>query len=69
MERRSVDGIPYLGPHGALFYKAKSSRPKDQADFDATAPTLEPDEHEWLVETMRQDHPEHPWLAALTSPR
>jgi hypothetical protein len=67
MERRTPDGIPYLGPHGALFFKAKYGRPKDQADFDVTAPTLVPDEHAWLVEALVRFHPNHHWLDALRS--
>jgi len=65
MERRTPDGIPYLGPHGSLFFKAKYDRQKDQADFDNAAPTLTTDERAWLVDALDRFHPGHPWLAAL----
>jgi hypothetical protein len=65
MERRTADGITYLGPHGALFYKAKAPRPKDEADFDVCAPTLTADERQWLVETIERAHPGHAWLDRL----
>jgi hypothetical protein len=67
MERRTADGITYLGPHGALFYKGAKgeTRPKDEADFAVAAPTLTDDERGWLVETLARVRPEHPWLVAL----
>lgn len=32
------DGIPFLRPEGAILYKAKSRRPKDEADFASCLP-------------------------------
>ncbi|WP_378515025.1 hypothetical protein [Nonomuraea dietziae] len=37
---RTADGIPYLVPEVVLLFKAKASRPKDQADFDGVLPLL-----------------------------
>src|SRR5262249_30856928 len=38
--RRTPDGIPYLAPVTVLLAKAKHTRPKDEADFSNTVPTL-----------------------------
>ncbi len=62
---RSADGIPYVVPELVLLFKAKTTRPKDQTDFDTVLPTLDDRQrvrlHRWLAAT----HPDHPWLAAL----
>jgi hypothetical protein len=68
MERRTADAIPYLGPHGSLFFKAKHGRPKDQADFDLAAPTLTHDERAWLIDAIDRFHPGHPWIDELRKP-
>jgi hypothetical protein len=65
MVGRSADGIPYLGPHGALLYKAKGARPKDELDFAACLPRLAAPERTWLRDTLTRVHPDHPWIAQL----
>lgn len=50
---------------GALLYKAKAMRPKDEADFDACLPTLDRAACTWLSRALTQAHPGHPWLAPL----
>lgn len=59
--RRTPDGIPYLSPDVALFFKAKHTRPKDQEDYDAVAPTLTAAERAWLDEALDLVHPGHAW--------
>lgn len=65
MTRISPDGVPYLAPAGALLYKAKAHRDKDQADFDLCVPSLTDDERAWLVAALRVAHPGHEWIAQL----
>lgn len=62
---RKEDGIPCLGAHGALLYKAKAARPKDEADFSACLPHLAPEAQAWLAVALDQVHPGHPWRARL----
>jgi hypothetical protein len=57
--------IPRLKAHGALLYKAKNGRPKDEADFASAAALLTGDERAWLIEALGLAHPGHPWIAAL----
>ncbi|MBS2538045.1 hypothetical protein KGQ20_35360 [Catenulispora sp. NF23] len=59
------DGIPYLTPELVLLFKAKHTRPKDQADFAAIAPELEPARRARLAELIGQVYPGHRWLAEL----
>ena len=59
------DGMPVLKPEIQLLYKAKSVRPKDQADFEVTVPTLSEDSRAWLSATIRRLYPSHPWLSHL----
>ena len=61
----STDGIPYLRPEGVLLYKAKASRPKDEADFASCVPLMDGQACCWLKEALQQTHPGHQWLAAL----
>jgi len=51
------DGIPYLRPEGILLYKAKHCREKDLEDFRRVLPTMDDDQREWLMETIRKVHP------------
>ena len=62
----SASGLPYLKPHGVLFYKAAKPRPKDEADFSVFAPLLDPPGKAWLREMIAQLFPDHAWLARLT---
>jgi len=69
MVAASADGIPYLRPHGALLFKAKDPRPKDEADFTVADPLLSESERAWLVAALATTHPDHPWLERLSGPR
>ena len=59
------DGVPYARPEIALLYKAKSPRPKDDADLEAALPLLDADRREWLAASIALVHPGHHWLQAL----
>lgn len=59
------DGIPYLRPEGAILYKAKARRSKDEADFAACGPHLDAEAREWLREALTCLHPGHDWIAKL----
>jgi hypothetical protein len=60
------DGIPYGRPEIVLLFKAKHShRGRDQRDFEAVVPRLEPERRRWLAEALESVHPGHPWLAEL----
>lgn len=63
--RRSADGLPYLRPEIQLFYKARSTRPKDQADFAAVLPVLDDAARAWLDHALGLTIPDHPWRALL----
>jgi RimJ/RimL family protein N-acetyltransferase len=66
---RTQDGIPYCRPEIALLFKAKHShRERDQADFEAVVPQLEPDRRRWLAKALERVHPDHPWLVELLGP-
>lgn len=58
-------GIPYLIPELALLFKAKATRPKDQADFEAVLPLLSGTRRDRLRDWLRSVHPGHPWLGGL----
>lgn len=59
------DGITYLRPEVQLLHKARALRPKDQADFEACAPLLDPAHRAWLRQSLSTVHPGHRWLADL----
>jgi hypothetical protein len=61
----SLEGVPYLRPEVQLLHKAAGLRPKDQADFAATWPLLEPNARRWLRDALELAHPAHPWLDVL----
>jgi len=63
--RRTADGSPYLAPAPTLLFKAKASRPKDEADLAACLPRLAEDDRAWLRDALDRVHPSHPWLARL----
>jgi hypothetical protein len=60
------DGITYLRPEVQLLHKARGVRAKDQADFEACAPLLEPAARSWLRAGLELAHPGHPWLAHVS---
>ena len=61
------DGIPYARPEIALLFKAKASRPKDDADFASALPLLDRGQREWLAGSIALVHPGHHWLRALAA--
>ena len=61
----SDQGIPYARPEIVLLFKAKHRRVKDDADFAALLPRLEPERRRWLAEALELVHPGHPWLVQL----
>jgi hypothetical protein len=64
--RVTRDGIPYLAPEIQLLYKAKGLRPKDEADFAQTLPSLDGESRQWLAQSLALIHPGHAWLTELT---
>jgi Aminoglycoside-2''-adenylyltransferase len=62
------DGIPYGRPEIVLLFKAKHRRPKDDEDFTAVLPLLDPEARRWLADALELVHPGHPWLAELARP-
>jgi len=62
---RTPDGIPFGRPEIVLLYKAKHARPKDDGDFAAALPLLEPERRQWLAHALELVHPSHRWLAEL----
>jgi hypothetical protein len=65
MVRRTSGGIPFVAPHGALLFKAKAARPKDEADLAACLPRMTRAECAWLLRSLRHEDPAHRWLADL----
>lgn len=62
---RTAGGIPYVRPEVVLLFKAKATRPKDEADLDSVLPSLAGEQRRWLAEALGLVHPGHPWLARL----
>ncbi|MCZ4509561.1 hypothetical protein O3Q52_15420 [Streptomyces sp. ActVer] len=62
---RTADGVPYLMPELVLLFKAKATRPKDQADFAGVLPLLGRARRDVLNEWLTLVHPGHPWLEEL----
>lgn len=61
----SEKGIPYAAPEVILFFKAKATRPKDEADFETVLLALSTGQRAWLLNALRATHPEHPWTERL----
>jgi Aminoglycoside-2''-adenylyltransferase len=61
----TADGVPYLVPEIVLLFKAKHSRPKDQADLELVLPRLDQAQRAWLAGALARVHPGHPWLALV----
>ena len=57
--------IPYGRPEIVLLYKAKHARPKDDDDFAAVLPSLEPARRQWLADALELVHPGHRWVGEL----
>jgi hypothetical protein len=62
---RTPRGIPYAAPEIVLLFKAKHTRPKDEADFAATIPHLDAQRVGWLAAALERVHPGHRWLDEL----
>jgi hypothetical protein len=65
---RTGAGIPYGRPEIILLFKAKHARPKDDEDFAAVLPRLDPEPRRWLAEALELVHPGHRWLPDLAEP-
>lgn len=62
----SAEGIPYLKPEAVLLFKAKLMREKDETDFAASLPLMQPDARAWLKDALAIAHPGHVWIGKLT---
>jgi GrpB-like predicted nucleotidyltransferase (UPF0157 family) len=66
---QSTEGIPFLAPELVLLFKSKNTsgreRSNDQADFEETYATLEPERRAWLRWALTAVEPSHPWLERL----
>jgi hypothetical protein len=60
------DDVRFLKPEGALLYKAKAAREKDELDFAACLPVLDDAARAWLADALTRAHPNHPWIATLS---
>jgi hypothetical protein len=65
MVQLAADGLPILRPEAVLLFKAKSTRPKDEADFEVCLGRLE--NRTWLAEALQRFHPTHSWNRRLAS--
>ncbi|MFJ6573317.1 nucleotidyltransferase domain-containing protein [Streptomyces sp. NPDC091292] len=66
---RSADGVPYLAPEVQLYYKAEAPRPKDELDFAAVLPLLDPVQRNWLADALGEAYGAgHPWRPRLSAP-
>jgi hypothetical protein len=63
--QRTESGIPFVRPEVVLLFKAKRSREKDEADFDAVLPRLDAERRSWLRAALERVHPGHTWLGRL----
>jgi hypothetical protein len=57
------EGIPYLVPEIQLLYKAKTLRPKDEADFRQTLPVLRWEQRTWLTAELHHAYSKQESLA------
>ena len=62
---RTAAGIPFVRPEVVLLFKAKRSREKDEADFEAVLPRLDAARRDWLRAALARVHPGHAWLGRL----
>lgn len=65
--RATDDGVPYLAPECLLLFKAKHSRPKDEADLAHLLPVLDPASRAWLADALARVHPGHPWIDRVSA--
>ncbi|BBC98305.1 hypothetical protein [Streptomyces griseofuscus] len=62
---RIADGIPHLIPELVLLFKARATRPKDQADFEGILPLLSQARRDVLGAWLARVRPGHGWTAEL----
>ncbi len=61
-----IDGVPCIRLEIQLLYKSRNPRTKDQQDFYACLPMLNPQAKHWLRQNLTLLYPEgHDWLALL----
>ena len=58
-------GARYLRPEIQLLYKAKTSRPKDEADLAVLLPAVSSDARGWLSSALGEWEPGHPWISRI----
>ena len=63
--RRDAAGIPYLAPATVLLFKARHRRDKDEIDFAAALPRLQPSDRRQLRDWLTLAEPGHDWLGRL----
>ncbi len=56
---------PILAPEVVLLYKAKDPQQRDEHDFRAALPALDPQRRAWLHDAIQTCHPGHHWLRQL----
>jgi Aminoglycoside-2''-adenylyltransferase len=61
----TADGVPFMAPEIVLLFKAKHSRPKDEADFAGALDLLGGARRAWLADALARVHPGHRWLPLL----
>lgn len=65
MVGRTPGGIPFLRPQGALLFKAKAVRPKDEHDLAVSLPGMDAPARAWLARALERAHPGHPWIEVV----
>jgi hypothetical protein len=64
--RIGTDTIPYQRPEITLLFKARRRWKKDEEDFAAVVPRLEPSDRAWLRDAIALTEPtRHPWVERL----
>ena len=64
--RIGPDHLPYQRPEVSLLFKSRRRSEKDELDFSAVLPALDPDDRAWLREAIELTEPTgHPWLERL----
>jgi aminoglycoside-2''-adenylyltransferase len=64
--RVGADGIPYQRPEITLLFKARRRWEKDELDFAAIVPNIDPSDRAWLRDAIALTEPaRHPWLVRL----
>ena len=63
----TYNGIPCVRIEVQLLYKARSSRPKDEHDFQACLPLMSTSAKQWLANHLQRLYPEgHAWIDSLS---